>query len=130
MKTVFSSNLLMLNLFWDSINPCVTGFENTPSLTLPSYKFHWANFHKICRFQSNRHKITVFSIGWVNYGRQKSPQSILLGNRILYASIALLPTTFFWFYSSFFMQRPTRLTWTVTGLSLILGFFGTIRQRA
>jgi len=61
-------------------------------------------------------------LGWVIYGLQKSPQSILLGNRILYASLALLPATWFWFYLSFFRQRPTRLTWTVTGLSLILGF--------
>jgi len=66
--------------------------------------------------------IALAFLGWVIYGLQKSPQSILLGNRMLYASIALLPGTWFWFYLSFFGQRPTRLTWTVTGLSLILEF--------
>jgi signal transduction histidine kinase len=73
--------------------------------------------------------LTVFYIflalaflGWVIYGLQKSPQSILLGNRILYASIALLPSTWFWFYISFFKQKPVRLTWAVTGLSLALAF--------
>jgi len=65
--------------------------------------------------------IALAFLGWVIYGLQKSPQSILLGNRILYASLALLPATWFWFYLSFFRQRPTRLTWTVTGLSLALG---------
>ena len=45
-----------------------------------------------------------------------------LGNRILYASIALLPGTWFWFYLSFLRQRSTRWTWIVTGLSLILAF--------
>jgi len=38
--------------------------------------------------------VALAFLGWVIYGLQKSPQSILLGNRILYASIALLPTTF------------------------------------
>jgi len=66
--------------------------------------------------------IALAFLGWVIYGFQKSPQSILLGNRILYASIALLPGTWFWFYLSFLRQRPTRLTWIVTGLSLILAF--------
>lgn len=66
--------------------------------------------------------LTLAFLGWVIYGLQKSPQSILLGNRILYASIALLPATWFWFYLSFLKQRPGRLTWAVTGLSLILGF--------
>jgi len=73
--------------------------------------------------------LTVFYIflalaflGWVIYGLQKSPQSILLGNRILYASIALLPSIWFWFYISFFKQKPVRLTWAVTGLSLALAF--------
>ena len=66
--------------------------------------------------------VALSFLGWVIYGLQKSPQSILLGNRILYASIALLPATWFWFYLSFFRQRPSRVTWAVTGLSLILGF--------
>ena len=72
--------------------------------------------------------IAVAFLGWVIYGFQKSPQSILLGNRILYGSIALLPGTWFWFYLSFFRQRPTPLTWAVTGLSLILGFLALFGQ--
>lgn len=70
--------------------------------------------------------IALAFLGWVIYGLQKSPRSILLGNRILYASIAVLPATWFWFYLSFFRQRPARLTWVVTGLSLILGFLALL----
>jgi signal transduction histidine kinase len=70
--------------------------------------------------------IALAFLGWVIYGLQKSPQSILLGNRILYASLAQLPAILFWLYLSFFRKRPTRLTWSVTGLGLILGFFALI----
>lgn len=70
--------------------------------------------------------IALAFLGWVIYGLQKSPQSILLGNRILYASLAQLPAILFWLYLSFFRKRPTRLTWSVTGLGVILGFFALI----
>ena len=39
--------------------------------------------------------IALAFLGWVIYGLQKSPQSILLGNRILDVSIALLPAIWF-----------------------------------
>jgi len=74
--------------------------------------------------------IALAFLGWVIYGLQKSPQSILLGNRILYASIALLPAIWFWFYLSFFRQKPSRVTWAVTGLSLILGFLALFGKGA
>ena len=59
-------------------------------------------------------------LGWVVYGLQKSPESILLGNRILYASLSFLPAIWFWFYLSLFNEKPSRSTWIVTGISLIL----------
>jgi signal transduction histidine kinase len=64
--------------------------------------------------------IALAFLGWVVYGLQKSPESILLGNRILYAAIASLPAIWFWFYLSLFNEKPERLTWVVTGISFIL----------
>lgn len=64
--------------------------------------------------------IALAFFGWVVYGLQKSPESILLGNRILYTAIASLPAIWFWFYLSLFNEKPERLTWVVTGISFIL----------
>ena len=64
--------------------------------------------------------ITFAFLGWVVYGLQKSPESILLGNRILYASLALLPACWGWFMSALFNKRRGRLIWAVTGISVIL----------
>jgi signal transduction histidine kinase len=64
--------------------------------------------------------IALCFLGWVIYGLQKSPESILLGNRILYAAIACLPAIWLWFYSSLFNEKPKGLTWIVTGISLML----------
>lgn len=64
--------------------------------------------------------IALAFLGWVVYGLQKSPESILLGNRILYASLSFLPAIWFWFYLSLFNEKPSWLTWIVTGMSLIL----------
>jgi class 3 adenylate cyclase len=64
--------------------------------------------------------ITVSFLGWVIWGLQKSPESILLGYRILYTALALLPATWFWFFSGLFNERPGPLTWAITGISLTL----------
>jgi len=64
--------------------------------------------------------IALAFLGWVFYGLQKSPESILLGNRILYAALACLPAIWFRFYLSLFNERPDGLTWIVTGISFIL----------
>jgi adenylate cyclase len=64
--------------------------------------------------------IALAFLGWVVYGLQKSPESILLGNRILYAALAFLPAIWFPFYLSLFNEKPDGLTWIVTGISFIL----------
>jgi class 3 adenylate cyclase len=64
--------------------------------------------------------ITFCFLGWVVYGLQKSPESILLGYRILYAALALLPASWFWFYSALSNERAGWLSWAVTGISLLL----------
>ena len=48
---------------------------------------------------------TFLFLGWVIYGLQKSPQSILLGYRIDLAALALLPASWAWFDSAFSNQR-------------------------
>jgi len=64
--------------------------------------------------------ITFSFLGWVFWGLQRSPESVLLGYRILYAALALLPATWFWFFLQLFNERPSTLTWIMTGISLML----------
>jgi class 3 adenylate cyclase len=64
--------------------------------------------------------ITFVFLGWVIWGLQKSPESILVGYRILYAALALLPASWFWFFSGLFNERPSPLIWVITGISLTL----------
>ncbi len=63
--------------------------------------------------------ITFVFLGWVIWGLQRSPESVLLGYRILYASLALLPATWFWFFSELFNERRRLLTWVVTGVGIL-----------
>jgi adenylate cyclase len=64
--------------------------------------------------------ITFAFLGWVFWGLQRSPESVLLGYRILYASLALLPATWFWFFLELFNERPRLLTWVMTGVGILL----------
>ena len=64
--------------------------------------------------------ITFSFLGWVFWGLQRSPESVLIGYRILYAALALLPATWFWFFLELFHERPSQLTWVMTGISLVL----------
>jgi adenylate cyclase len=64
--------------------------------------------------------ITFSFLGWVLWGLQRSPESILLGHRFFYAGLALLPGTWFWFFVGLFDEKPGPLTWTMTGISIIL----------
>ena len=66
--------------------------------------------------------ITFSFLGWVLWGLQRSPGSVLIGYRILYAALALLPATWFWFFLELFHERPSPLTWVMTGISLLLAF--------
>ncbi len=63
---------------------------------------------------------TFLFLGWVIYGLQESPESILLGYRIDLASVVLLPASWVWFISALFDERPGWLAKTVTGMSLCL----------
>ena len=67
--------------------------------------------------------LTFCFLGWVIYGLQKSEESILLGYRIDYASLALLPACWAWFISALFDERQGRLRWIITVISLILAAF-------
>ncbi len=64
--------------------------------------------------------ITFAFLGWFFWGIQRSPESVLIGYRMLYGSLALLPATWFWFFSELFNERPRPLTWIVTGVSILL----------
>jgi class 3 adenylate cyclase len=64
--------------------------------------------------------ITFSFLGWVLWGLQGSPESVLFGYRILYAALALLPATWFWFFLELFHERPRLLIWVMTGISLAL----------
>ncbi len=64
--------------------------------------------------------VTFCFLGWVVYSLQRSPESILLGYKIMFAALALLPASWLWFYSTLINERSSGLTWTVTGMSLIL----------
>jgi class 3 adenylate cyclase len=64
--------------------------------------------------------ITCSFLGWFFWGLQRSPESVLLGYRILYASLALLPATWFWFFSELFNEKPRPLTWVITGIGVLL----------
>jgi adenylate cyclase len=63
--------------------------------------------------------ITFAFLGWFFWGRQGSPESVLLGFRILYASLALLPATWFWFFLQLFDEKPGLLTWVMTGIGIL-----------
>jgi adenylate cyclase len=64
--------------------------------------------------------ITACFSGWVIYSLQKSPASILLGYKMMFASLALLPASWLWFYLTLINERAKGLAWTVTGISLFL----------
>jgi adenylate cyclase len=64
--------------------------------------------------------LAFFFCGWVVYGLQKSPGSILMGYRISEAGLALLPASWAWFILSLINERPRRLSWTIIIMSLLL----------
>jgi class 3 adenylate cyclase len=64
--------------------------------------------------------ITFAFLGWFFWGFQRSPESVLLGYRVLYASLALLPATWFLFFSDLFNEKPRPLTWVMTGIGIVL----------
>lgn len=64
--------------------------------------------------------LAFYFFGWVIYGLQKSPQSILLGYRIDYAAMAFLPAGWLWFYLTLLNKKQPVLTWGLTAVSIIL----------
>jgi adenylate cyclase len=63
--------------------------------------------------------LTSFFLGWVIYGLQKSPESILLGYRISQAGLALLPASWAWFVLSLLNEKPSRLSGAIIIISLV-----------
>ncbi|NWG03935.1 MAG: adenylate/guanylate cyclase domain-containing protein [Syntrophaceae bacterium] len=61
---------------------------------------------------------TFLFLGWVIYGIQKSPESILLGYRIDLAALALLPASWTWFDSALSNKRMGRFSKAVS----VIGF--------
>jgi len=71
--------------------------------------------------------LTFFFLGWVIYGLQKSPESILLGYRISQAGLALLPASWAWFVLSLLNEKPGRLSGAIIVVSVVtagLALFG------
>jgi class 3 adenylate cyclase len=71
--------------------------------------------------------LTFFFLGWVIYGLQKSPESILLGYRISQAGLALLPASWAWFVLSLLNEKPSRLSGAIIVISVVtagLALFG------
>lgn len=64
--------------------------------------------------------LSLFFFGYIIYGAQKSPDSILMGYRINLVALALLPATWVWFASSLLNERAGPFSWAVTGISLLL----------
>ncbi len=64
--------------------------------------------------------VSFVFLGWVMWGLQKSPESILWGHRILYAALALLPVSWFWFFSRLLNEKPSLQIWIITGIGVIL----------
>ena len=64
--------------------------------------------------------LTLFFLGGVIYGIQKSPNSILIGYKISHAGLALLPASWAWFMLSLLNKKPGRLSRTIIVISLIL----------
>src|SRR5512139_2301077 len=63
--------------------------------------------------------LTSFFLGWVIYGLQKSPESILLGYRISQAGLALLPAGWAWFVLSLLNEKPSRLSGAIIVVSFV-----------
>lgn len=71
---------------------------------------------------------TFLFLGWVVYGLQKTPESILLGYRIDLAALALLPASWVWFVPALFSEKPGRLLWVVTIIGLSLATLALLGQ--
>jgi len=62
----------------------------------------------------------IFFLGWVIYGLQKTPESILFGYRVDLASLALLPATWAWFQSAISNEEIAPISWVIIGIGIIL----------
>ena len=71
---------------------------------------------------------TFLFLGWVIYGLQKSPQSILLGYRIDLAALALLPASWAWFDSALSNQKLNWPSKGMVGISLMLAALALLGQ--
>ncbi len=71
---------------------------------------------------------TFLFLGWVIYGLQKSPESILLGYRIDLAALALLPASWVWFVSALSSKKPNWLIWVLTCIGLFLSVLALLGE--
>ncbi|MDO9351379.1 MAG: adenylate/guanylate cyclase domain-containing protein, partial [Deltaproteobacteria bacterium] len=71
---------------------------------------------------------TFFFLGWVIYGFQKLPPSILLGYRIDLAALALLPASWAWFNASLSNDRLGWLSRSMIGISILLAGLALLGQ--
>ncbi len=71
---------------------------------------------------------TFFFLGWVIYGFQKSPPSILLGYRIDLAALALLPASWAWFNASLTQVRLNMPSRVMIGISFLLALLALLGQ--
>ncbi len=67
-------------------------------------------------------------LGWVIYGFQRSPPSILLGYRIDLAALALLPASWAWFTSSLAGVRLSRISKALIAVSVLLSLLALLGQ--
>ncbi len=65
-------------------------------------------------------------LGWVIYGFQRSPPSILLGYRIDLAALALLPASWAWFTSSLAGVNLSRLSKVLIVVGVTLSFLALV----
>jgi class 3 adenylate cyclase len=71
---------------------------------------------------------TLFFLGWMIYGFQRSPSSILLGYRIDLAALALLPASWTWFSASLSNRPLGPLSRAMIGISLLLAGLALLGQ--
>ncbi len=71
---------------------------------------------------------TLFFLGGMIYGLQRSTETILIGYRIDLSALSLLPTCWAWFVSALFNNKPDWKVWSITLLSLLFSISALFAQ--
>jgi signal transduction histidine kinase len=64
--------------------------------------------------------VTLCFLGWFIYALQISVESAFIGYRIIFAALALMPASWYWFYFALLNKKPTYLLFSITFVSLLL----------